>query len=195
MDTNLTPQAESRRASRLPYALTLLFMGAVVVTAWVARDNYRPVIAGAVAPAFTATTFDGETVNLSDYAGKVVLVNVWATWCPPCREEMPSMQRLHEKVTDPDFEILAVSVDSDLAGAMGWGGRVGGNVKDFAEELGLTFPILLDPSGQTADTYHATALPESFLVGRDGVIYKKVAGGTLWDNEEYVALIERLLGS
>lgn len=195
MDTNLTPDSAPRRASRLPYALALLFMGAVVVTAWAGRDRYRPVIAGEMAPAFVATTLDGESVALSDYAGKVVLVNVWATWCPPCLEEMPSMQRLHERITDPDFAILAVSVDADLAGAMGWGGRVGGNVREFTEEMGLTFPILIDPSGKTAEDYHASALPESFLVGRDGMIYKKVAGGTAWDNEEHVALIERLLGS
>lgn len=195
METKLTSDAEPRRASRLPYVLTLLFMGAVVIAAWVGRDNFRPVIAGEPAPGFVATTFAGDTVSLDDYRGKVVLVNVWATWCAPCREEMPSMQRLHERVTDPDFEILAVSVDASLLGSLGWGGRIGGNVQEFAEEFALTFPILLDPSGATAEAYHATALPESFVVGRDGIIYKKVAGGTAWDSEEHVALIERLLGS
>ncbi len=195
MDTKLTSDAAPRRASRLPYVFAFLFVGAVMVAAWVGRDNFRPVIAGEIAPGFVATTLDGETVSLNDYKGKVVLVNIWATWCAPCREEMPSMQRLHERVADPDFAILAVSVDANLFGSAGWGGRIGGNVSDFADEFGLTFPILLDPSGATADAYHATALPESFLVGRDGIIYKKVAGGTLWDAEEHVALIERLLAS
>ena len=195
MSENQNPTRERRSPSRLPYIFALLFMGAVVVAAWVGRDSYRPVIAGEVAPYFEALTLDGEPVTLDDYRGKVVLLNVWATWCPPCREEMPSMQRLSEMIPDPDFEIVAVSVDSDLAGALGWGSRIGGDVKAFAEEMGLTFTILHDSSGETADTYQAVALPESFVIGRDGVIYKKVAGGTLWDDEQYVALIERLLDS
>ena len=170
-------------------------MGSVVAAAYIGRDSYRPVIAGEVAPPFSATTLDGDSMTLESYAGKVVLLNVWATWCPPCREEMPSMQALYERIDHPDFEIVAVSVDADIAGSLGWGNRVGGDVPAFAEELGLTFPILIDPSGRTADAYQATALPESFLIGRDGVIYRKVAGGTLWDDEQYVAQIERLLGS
>lgn len=186
---------ERRRPSRLPYVLALLFMGAVVVAAWVGRDSYQPIIAGVPAPGFTAETLDGEVRTLDSYAGKVVLLNVWATWCPPCREEMPSMQTLYERIDDPDFEIVAVSVDADIAGALGWGGRIGGNVGEFADEFGLTFPILLDPSGRIADTYQSTALPESFVIGRDGVIYRKVAGGTDWTAEVYVQQIERLLGS
>ncbi len=191
-DPNQTPR---RAPSRVPYVLALVFIAVVIVAAWVGRDQYRPVIAGEVAPDFTAATFDGDQRTLASYEGKVVLLNVWATWCLPCREEMPSMERLYRRIDDPDFEIVAVSVDASLTGSLGWGSQIGGDVREFAEELGLTFPILLDPSGVTAETYQATALPESFLIGRDGVIYKKVAGGVAWDDEQNVALVERLLDS
>ncbi len=105
------------------------------------------------------------------------------------------MQRLAEELEGTDFEVVAVSVDAQNQGAVGWGGNVGGDVAAFVDEYGLTFEILRDPSGLIAETYQTTGLPESFLIGRDGVIYKKVAGGTEWDAEQYVEQIQRLLGS
>jgi len=181
------------RPSRLPYILGLLFVVAVVAAAWMGRDSYRPVMAGEPAPGFVATTLDGESLTLENYRGKVILLNIWATWCPPCREEMPSMQLLSEKLEGTDFEIVAVSVDAATVGGFGWGGNIGGDVPAFVEELGLTFPILHDPSGAIADTYQATGLPESFLIGRDGMIYRKVPGGTDWSDDRYVEQIRRLL--
>ena len=91
-------------------------MGAVtiVAVAWIGRENYRPVITGELAPAFTVATVEGAPVSLADYAGKVVLLNVWATWCPPCLDEMPSMQRLYEELDDESFEIVAISIDARL---------------------------------------------------------------------------------
>lgn len=181
--------------SRLPYVAALVGMGLVVVTAWVARDHYQPVIAGAVAPDFRAADLAGNERGLDDYRDHVVLLNIWATWCAPCREEMPSMQRLHEAVDDPEFHVVAVSVDAKAPGVLGYLGREGGDVSGFVEELGLTFDILLDPSGEIAETYRTTGLPETFLIGRDGVIYRKVAGGTLWDAPQYMELVQRLLDS
>ena len=191
----MTESPTPRRPSKLPYIFGLLFMVAVVVAAWMGRDSYQPVIAGELAPGFVVTNLEGEPVSLEDYRGKVVLLNIWATWCPPCREEMPSMQRLAERLEGTDFEILAVSVDAATPGGIGWGGNIGGDVPAFREEFGLTFPILHDPSGETADTYQATGLPESFLIGRDGLIYRKVPGGTDWSDERYVEQIQRLLDS
>ncbi len=187
--------AAPSRPSKLPYIFGLLTVVAIVVAAWLGRDSYRPVIAGELAPDFVATTMDGEQVTLADFQGKVVLLNIWATWCPPCREEMPSMQRLAERLEGTDFEIVAVSVDAATPGGIGWGGNIGGDVPAFRDEFGLTFPILHDPSGETADTYQATGLPESFLIGRDGLIYRKVPGGTDWSDERYVEQIQRLLDS
>ena len=185
----------SDRTSPLPYILALLFVVAMVAVAWWGRDQYEPVIAGEPAPDFVASTFDGETRTLEDYEGRVILLNVWATWCAPCRWEMPSMQRLAEELEGTDFQVVAVSVDAASEGSVGWGGNVGGDVAGFVDEYGLTFEVLRDPSGRIADTYQTTGLPESFLIGRDGVIYKKVAGGTEWDAEQYVEQIQRLLGS
>lgn len=187
--------AGRRKPSRLPYVVALVLMGAVVVAAWVGRDLYQPVIAGAEAPNFEATSLDGEPVTLAAYEGDVVLLNIWATWCAPCREEMPSMQRLSTAIDHPDFHVVAVSVDASVPGMRGYDGRIGGDVQAFIEEYGLTFDVLRDPSGEIGQVYQTTGLPETFLIGRDGVINRKVAGGTLWDAPQYQELVNRLLGS
>jgi peroxiredoxin len=184
-----------KKPSRLPYMVALITMGLVVVAAWAGRDRYRPVIAGAVAPDFEAADLEGEPVTLEGYRGDVVLLNIWATWCLPCREEMPSMQRLHETLDRPDFHVVAVSVDAEIRGVLGYMGGPGGDVEAFVAELGLTFDILRDPSGRIGELYQTTGLPETFLIGRDGVIYRKVAGGTRWDAPQYQELVQRLLGS
>lgn len=102
------------------------------------------------------------------------------------------MQRLWEALEDDDFEILAVSVDASL-GEVDSAGRPGGDVWAFADSLGLTFTILHDPSGGIQRTYQTTGVPESFLIGRDGTIYKKVIGAMEWDAGQNRELIERLL--
>ena len=180
-----------RNPLKSPY-LWAVVAAVTVVVAWVGRENYQPIITGSEAPDFTATNMGGERVNLSDYRGRVVLVNIWATWCAPCREEMPSMQRLYEALSDTDFEILAVSIDAQ-AGQDDAFGRPGGDLQAFAQEMGLTFPILHDPEGRIERTYQTTGVPETFLIGRDGVIYKKVAGGTEWDAPLNQDLVRRLL--
>jgi cytochrome c biogenesis protein CcmG, thiol:disulfide interchange protein DsbE len=180
---------------RSPYLWAIVGVVAVVAFAWVGRENYRPVITGSVAPEFVVTNLAGEPVALSDYVGrKVLLINVWATWCGPCVIEMPSMQRLYERFEGEDFEILAVSIDAPL-GQVGLDGRLGGDLVAFTESLGLTFPILHDPSGDIQRLYQTTGVPESFVIGLDGVIYKKVAGETTWDATENEELIRRLLKS
>jgi len=183
-----------RSIAKSPYLWTVVFAALVVTYAWVERENYQPVITGAVAPEFMAVTLEGEPVSLSDYEGRVVMVSIWATWCGPCREEMPSMQLLYEDLQDTDFEILAVSVDARL-GEVDSGNRPGGDLGAFADEMSLTFPILHDPQGDIQRIYQTTGVPETFLVGRDGIIYKKVAGGTNWDAPVNKELVQRLLGS
>lgn len=181
-----------RKPWQSPYFWAIAVVAAVVVVAWVGRESYRPIITGAEAPDFVATDLSGAQRRLSDYRGKVVLVNVWATWCAPCREEMPSMERLYQALKDPDFEILAVSIDA-RAGENDEYGRPGGDLRAFAGEMGLTFPILHDPAGTIQRTYQTTGVPETFLIGRDGIIYKKVAGGTRWDAQVNQDLVRRLL--
>lgn len=181
-----------RGIARSPYVWTLIALVAVVIVAWVGRESYQPVITGAVAPDFEMELLDGGEVQLADYRGQVVLVNVWATWCGPCLQEMPSMQRMYEELGDEGFEILAVSVDAPVGESDAFG-RPGGDLGAFAEELGLTFPILKNPSGDIQRTYQTTGVPESFLVGPDGVIVKKVAGPTEWDAPQNLELVRRLL--
>lgn len=103
------------------------------------------------------------------------------------------MQRLYEEMEGRGFEILAVSIDAPL-GREDAAGRPGGDLEAFAREYGLTFPILHDPADAISDLYQATGVPESFIVGRDGLVYRRLAGATIWDAPQYRELILRLLG-
>ena len=182
------------RLPRRPYAFAILASAALVGVAWAGRNGRRVPGPGVRAPAFEVMTLTGERARLADYAGRVILLNIWATWCPPCREEMPSMQRLYERFqkVGADFTIMAVSIDAPL-GKADANGKVGGDLRAFAEEYGLTFPILHDPSGDIQRIYYTTGVPESFLIGRDGIIYRRLAGATNWDSEEHQAAVRRLL--
>lgn len=168
--------------------LILLLIGA----GWLVRDRFDPIAVGSTAPDFTATDLDGDPVQLADLRGEVVLLNIWATWCPPCREEMPSMQTLHEELAPRGLQIVAVSVDAPI-GLSDRSGNRGGDVARFAEEMGLTFPIWHDPEGGIQRIYRTTGVPESFVIDRNGVIVKKVIGETRWDSEANVDLFTRLL--
>ena len=183
----------SRKKSWTPYLLAVVGAAAVVFLAWLNQDRLNPVVPGRQAPEFAAFDLQGAPKTLADYEGKVLLVNIWATWCPPCQQEMPSMQRLREAIPDEDFAILAISVDAPF-GETDIFGREGGNLEAYALEKGLTFRILHDPTGKVQETYQTTGVPESFVVGRDGVILKKVAGPTEWDAPAHVEFIQRLLG-
>lgn len=139
---------------------------------------------GVAAPNFAARDLaTGDTVTLASDRGKVVLVNIWATWCAPCQEEMPSIQALHDSLGPDGLKILAVSVDK--AGDK--------TVRDWVAERHLTFDILHDPSGKIAQVYQTTGYPESFIIDRHGVIVKKVWGATQWNDASTIALFRRLL--
>lgn len=113
----------------------------------------------------------------------VTLVNIWATWCGPCKEEMPAMQRAYDELAGRGFKILAVSIDQGDAAA----------VQQFAADLRLTFPILLDRSGNIQQVYQTSGVPESFLLDRDGKILKRVIGAHDWSSPANRQLIERYL--
>jgi cytochrome c biogenesis protein CcmG/thiol:disulfide interchange protein DsbE len=187
-----TEPASSTGYSKRPYAYALVGVVVLILVAWMNRDRIQPVTTGTVAPEFVIDDLDGGLVRLSDHRGEVVLMNIWATWCGPCRVEMPSMQRLYEKIGSDGFEILAISIDVEL-GQFDLIGNPGGDIEEFADSLGLTFPILHNPSGDIQRLYRTTGVPETFLIGKDGVIYKKVAGGTEWDAPQHEELIQRLL--
>ena len=184
----------SARYSNRPYAYALLGVVLLIVTAWLNQDRVQPVTAGTVAPEFEVNDLDGGLARLSDHKGEVVLMNIWATWCGPCRVEMPSMERLYQEIQEDGFEIMAVSIDAAL-GRFDQAGRPGDDIEVFADSLGLTFAMLHDPSGGIQRLYRTTGVPETFLIGRDGIIYKKVAGGTEWDAPQHKELIQRLLAA
>ena len=180
--------------SNRPYSYALVGVALLIGVAWVNQDRIPPVTTGTVAPDFEVKDLEGGLARLSDHRSEVVLMNIWATWCPPCRDEMPSMERLYQEMGGEGLEIMAVSIDAEL-GSFDLAGRPGGDIQAFADSLGLTFPIVHDPSGGIERLYGTTGVPETFLIGRDGIIYKKVAGGTEWDAPQHKELIQRLLAA
>ncbi len=125
---------------------------------------------GFLAPDFELKTLSGETVKLSNLRGQAVLINLWATWCPPCRAEMQSIEKMYQEYKGRGFTVLAVNMThQDDPSA----------VLPFATKLGLTFPILLDESGTVAHAYQLQSLPSSFFIRRDGVINEVVIGGPM----------------
>jgi peroxiredoxin len=137
---------------------------------------------GGVTPALELTDAHGKLHRLADYRGQAVLVNFWATWCVPCREEMPSMERLRGALKGKPFVVLAVNV--------GEGARA---ARAFGEKTGLTFPLLLDPETKTTRAWNARVLPASFVVGPDGRIRYSYFGAIDWAREDVRQAIENLL--
>jgi peroxiredoxin len=131
---------------------------------------------------FAVTLVQGDTLKLKEQRGKAVMVNFWATWCPPCREEMPAMERLYRRHHGRGFVLLAVSVDTDAA-----------LVKPFLAQHKLTFPVALDANMELANAYGVRALPASFLIDREGNLAALALGPRAWDNNAAHALVERLL--
>jgi peroxiredoxin len=125
---------------------------------------------GVPAPSFTLPGLDGKMVSLDDYKGKVVLLNIWATWCPPCVDEMPSMEKLYQELKGEAFEILAVSID--VLGAK--------EVIPFMKKHKLSFPGLTDTNGAIKSLYQTTGVPESFIIDKDGIIVEKIIGPRDW---------------
>ena len=151
-------------------------------------ESVPAVEAGAKAPEFSAVPVanvaDSRPRGIGAYKGQVVLLNIWATWCDPCRAEMPSMQRLQNELGPKGLRIVAVSVDQP---------GMEQAIKDFTKEFGLTFDVLYDATQKIQLTYVTSGVPETFVIGRDGVIRKRVSGGTDWSAENQKALIRQLL--
>jgi len=141
---------------------------------------------GARVPDYAAVNVvSGDTVSLRDYRGEVMLLNLWATWCPPCEQEMPSIERLHEELGPQGLKVVAISIDQLDSSA----------IRRWAADRGLTFTVLHDESGRIQQVYQTTGMPESFVVDRHGVIVKKVIGATEWDHPAQKALFRRLLAA
>lgn len=136
-----------------------------------------------VAPDFTLPDLEGNQISLSTYKGRVVLLNFWATWCPPCRLEMPTMEKAYRKYRDKGFEVVAVSVDAGPKSS----------VKSFLRELGLSFQVLLDPDMEILRAYRGFSLPMTVVIDRQGVIRSRELGYRDWSDGESTKLLQRLL--
>lgn len=146
-----------------------------------------PIRIGSEAPDFTAVDIArGEEVSFRDeYAGGVTLVNVWATWCEPCKEEIPALDSLYRQLASRGFRIAAVSVDSDDSA----------HVRDFIEDYDVAFDVLHDRAGRIQQLYQTTGVPESFLVDRTGRILRIVYGAHPWTSAANRRIVEELLAA
>jgi cytochrome c biogenesis protein CcmG/thiol:disulfide interchange protein DsbE len=164
----------------------VLIAGVLVTIDRLFHREMFPIAVGSEAPDFRAATIDSARAqkSLADYRGQVVLLNVWATWCLPCRVEMPSIEKLHLAYAPKGLKIVAVSIDDPGTETQ---------IRDFVKSFGLTFEILHDPKNVISENYQVDGYPETFVIGRDGVIRKKVMEATDWNSPENRALIERLL--
>jgi peroxiredoxin len=147
------------------------------------EEGWRAPKKGDAAVNVTLQDLDGKTVSLSQFKGKVVMLNFWATWCPPCREEMPSMDALYQKFKgNADFVMLLVSIDEDAE-----------TVRDFMKRNNYTMPVYHDPNKEAGAAYGITGVPETFLIDKKGVIAEKVIGPLDWMKPEVIQFIEDLL--
>jgi peroxiredoxin len=164
--------------------LALALAAGAVVLLTVGRSPSRPLEAGVRAPAFRLPSLAGEEVSLEELRGRAVLLNFWATWCKPCEDEMPAMERLHRQLGSDGLALLAISVDTSPE-----------DVEAFRGRLGLSFPILLDPQRRVADAYQAFRFPETWLIDREGILVARFIGPKDWDAPAYVDRIRSLLGA
>ena len=163
--------------------LALLLLAGLVWAVLGSERPTEPVGEGHPAPDFTLARLDDGEVSLAALRGRVVLVNFWATWCKPCEDEMPAMQRLYDALAGGDgFELLAVSVDEG-----------DDEVRAFRDRLGLRFPILRDPAKRAAGAYHTFRFPESWLIDAEGVVVARYVGPRDWDAPVYVERIRKLV--
>lgn len=123
---------------------------------------------GNLAPDFELQTLDGHSMKLSDLRGKRVILNMWASWCPPCRAEMPDMQSFYEANKDKDFVILGVNLTSSE--------QQPENIAKFIDEFGITFPVVLDEKSAVSDRYQVVSIPTSYMIDSRGIIKQKIIG-------------------
>jgi len=167
--------------------IVLFLAGVLAAGVHFLGDELFPVAVGSKAPPIEGVTLDGTRRHkqLADYEGKVVLLNVWATWCEPCRVEMPSIEKLHGEFGPRGLAVVAISVDDPGAEQ---------RILDFAKELKLSFEILHDPRQVTTRNYQITGYPETFIIARDGTIRRKLIGAADWSSDANRALVRELLG-
>lgn len=169
--------------------IILLIVGIGVIVLLQTKDNIMNLTGqailgkGAKAPDFTLPGLNGEMIRLADQKGKVVFLNIWATWCPPCVQEMPSMEKLYQQLKGEDFEILAVSIDKKGTEA----------VLPFMKKHNLSFTALIDSKESMKYKYQTTGVPETFIIDKNGIIVEKVIGPRDWATPDAIGFLRNLI--
>lgn len=170
--TERTQEAQPRAQSRGLIALASVAILALAFgLVWMQSSKYEPLTVGKIAPEFELPDLGDKGVRLSDFRGKVVFLNFWATWCKPCREEMPSMEVLYKNFERDGLVVLAISIDRVTTKK---------DIPPFVKSLNLTFPILIDSWGQTDKRYKLMGVPETYIIDQQGVLREKVIGPRDW---------------
>jgi cytochrome c biogenesis protein CcmG/thiol:disulfide interchange protein DsbE len=159
-------------------------LGVMFLVVWLQSSKYEPLVVGKEAPDFQLPDLNEKQLRLSDYRGKVVFLNFWATWCKPCREEMPSMEVLYKNFEKDGLVILAVSIDRVTTKK---------EIPPFVKGLNLTFPVLVDSWGQTDKRYKLMGVPETYIIDQQGVLREKVIGPRDWTRLDNLKVLTQLL--
>lgn len=167
----------------------ILLIGSIIfamafAVVWLQSAKYEPLTVGKEAPNFSLPDLNDKPVQLSDYRGKVVFLNFWATWCKPCQEEMPSMEQLYKKYEKDGLVILAVSIDRVTTKK---------DVPTFVKNMSLTFPVLIDSWGQTDKRYKLMGVPETYVIDQVGILREKVIGPRDWTRTDNLKVIDQLI--
>ncbi len=174
----------ARATSAVDRTLLMIIMGGLLAATVVVWDSTRDrsVNAGDLAPEFSVVTEEGRTLTRSNFGGKVLVLNFWASWCAPCREETPSMEQFHRQLTDKGVVLLGISVD-----------KTADKYKSFLKRFGVTFPTSHDPAKQVSDSYFTYRYPETYIINRQGRVLEKIVGRKNWTDPNFIKSIEGLL--
>lgn len=164
--------------------LSLVILAGAFALVWLQSSKYEPLMVGKVAPDFELPDLTEQDVRLSDYRGKVVFLNFWATWCKPCKEEMPSMEVLYRQFKDDGLVVLAVSIDRVTTKD---------DIPPFVKSMDLSFPVLIDSWGQTDKRYKLMGVPETYIIDQQGVLREKIIGPRDWTRLDNLQVVTQLL--
>lgn len=162
---------------------TLSFSSEIKKDDLFSKAGIQPIKGGKKAPNFCLEDLKGKKVELKHFKGKVVFLNFWATWCGPCKEEMPSTEALYTQFKEKNFVFLSISVD--YAGLE--------PVKEFIEKQRYTFPVLIDPKGETLDLFDVKGIPTTFLIDKKGLMIGKAIGPRDWKKPEVISILNVLV--
>jgi cytochrome c biogenesis protein CcmG/thiol:disulfide interchange protein DsbE len=168
----------------LIFGVGIVILITVFTLVWLQSAKYEPLAVGKPAPDFSLADLNDKPYRLSDFRGKVVFLNFWATWCKPCREEMPSMEILNKNFEKDGLVVLAVSIDRVTTSK---------DIPPFVKGLNLTFPVLIDSWGRTDKPYKRMGVPETFIIDQQGIIQEIIIGPRDWTRIDNLQILTKLL--